>query len=140
MLDSQPDEPLPGLIVCLHILHRHEVVVEVGETLPGGTNSHQREGGVSDGQSLYGGGDGTAGPARERLVDQDPSSSEASDDDKEPEKSGKPSFISDMGKTMYGGGTQELLHTLDTNHPSFLVDCWSLKYGGTPTFTIGLFG
>ena len=102
--------------------HRRTSTNESGEHVPGRTDGHVGELQFRDGQSLYGGGDGTDCPAREGLVDQDPSPSEASDDDTEPEKSGKLSFISDMGKTMYGGGTQELLHTLDTNHPSGLLD------------------
>ena len=120
--DSISDKFCPCSLTKRHVSGPQEVRDEAGETVLGRTDSHVGEVQVRDGEGLDGGGDGTAGPAREGLMDQDPSSSEASDDDTEPEKSGKPSFISDMGKTMYGGGTQELLHTMDTNHPSGLLD------------------
>ena len=42
-----------------------EVRVEAGEAVPGRTDGHVGEVNLSDGESLYGGGDGTAGPAGE---------------------------------------------------------------------------
>ena len=64
-----------------------EVRVEAGETVPGRTDGHVGEVNLSDGPGLYGGGDWTVCPAREGLLDQDYSSSEASDDDTDPEQS-----------------------------------------------------
>ena len=64
-----------------------EVRDEAGETVPGRTDRHIGEVNLSDGQGLDGGGDGTFGPAREGLLDQDKGTSEASDDDTQPEES-----------------------------------------------------
>ena len=64
-----------------------EVRVEACETVPGRTDCHVGEVNLRDGPGLYGGGDGTVGPAREGLVDHDSGPSEASDDDTQPEYS-----------------------------------------------------
>ena len=95
---------------------------EAGETVPGRTDGHVGEVNLSDGPGLYGGGDGTVCPAREGLLDHDCGSSEASDDDTDPEQSDQPSVCSYVGQTMYGGGLQELRDILHTYHPCcFLV-------------------
>ena len=57
------------------------VRVETGEAVPGRTDSQIGEVNLGDGPSLDGGGDGAGGPAREGLMDQEPSYSEASHDD-----------------------------------------------------------
>ena len=62
-----------------------EVRVEAGETVPGRTDRHIGEVNLSDGPGLDGGGDGTGGPAREGLLDQDRGNTEASQDNSEPE-------------------------------------------------------
>ena len=62
-----------------------EVRVEAGETVSGRTDGHVGEVQVSDGESLYGGGDRTVSPAGEGLVYQHSGSDEAGDDDTQPE-------------------------------------------------------
>ena len=89
--------------------HRRTSTNESGEHVPGRTDGHVGEIHLRDGQRLDGGGDGTDCPAREGLVDQDCGYSEAGDDDRDPEESGRPSVSSYVGQTVYGGGTQELL-------------------------------
>ena len=54
-------------------------------------------------------------------MDQDEGSSEASDDNTDPEKSDQPSVSCYIGQTMDGGGLQELLHAVDSNHARFGV-------------------
>ena len=51
------------------------------------------------------------------MTDHDCSSSEASDDDTDPEQSDRPPVSRYVGQTMYGGGLQELLDFLHTIHP-----------------------
>ena len=103
-----------------------EVRDEADETVPRRTDRHIWEVNLSDGQGLDGGGDGTVGPAREGLLDQDEGSSEASDDDTDPEQSDQPSVSSYVVQTMDGGGLQELLPTSYSNHTRYVV-CWQLN-------------
>ena len=99
---------LPNLLIKVDVPGPHEVRDEAGEAVPGRTDRHVGEVDLSDGKSLYGGGDGTAGPAREGLMDQDPSSSEASDDDTDPGESDQSFFSSNVDQTMDCGGFHEL--------------------------------
>ena len=125
------------LIIKDHLPGHDEIRNEAGETIPGRTDSHVGEVNVSDGEGLDGRGDGTVGPAREGLLDQDCGSSEASDDDTDPEQSDQPSAASYIGQTMYGGGLQELLHIRDTNHPSGLLvngTCWGPPFDNNKYF------
>ena len=81
-----------------------EVGVEAGEAVPGRTDGHGGEVNLSDGESLYGGGDGTAGPAGEWLLDQNHGSNRPSCDDEDPENSRQPFGGGDVDKTMDCGG------------------------------------
>ena len=121
---------LPYLLIKGDVPGPEEVRDEAGEAVPGRTDRHVGEVNLSDGPGLYGGGDGTVCPAREGLLDHDCGSSEASDDDTDPEQSDQPPVTSYIGQTMYGGGLQELLDILDTNHPGGLLlteTWWSLS-------------
>ena len=90
----------------------YNIKVEVGEGISRRTDGHVGELQFRDWQSLKCCGDWTVGPAREGLLDQDKGSSEASDDDTDPEQSDQPSVSSYIEQTMDGGGLQELLHSL----------------------------
>ena len=85
-----------------------DVRVEAGETVPGRTDGHVGEVQVRDGESLDGGGDRTAGPAGEGLLDQGSSSSEASDDDTDPGESDESFFSSNVDQTMDCGRFHKL--------------------------------
>ena len=85
-----------------------QVGEEAGEAVPGRTDGHVGEVQVRDGESLYGGGDRTGGPAGEGLLDQDSGSNESSDDDREPEESDETSGGGDVDQAVDGGGLQEL--------------------------------
>ena len=74
-----------------------EVRDQAGEAVPGRTDRHVGEVNIRDGQSLYGGGDRTDRPAREGLLDQDCSSTEASQDNEHPEQSEETSGGGDVG-------------------------------------------
>ena len=89
-----------------------QVRVEAGETVLGRTDSNVGEFKFRDWQGLYRGGYWTVRPARERLVNQDCSSSEASDDNTYPEQSEQPFVSSNMGQSMDGGGLQKILDNL----------------------------
>ena len=73
---------------------------EAGEAVPGGTDGHVGEVQLGDGEGLYGGGDWTAGPLGEGLMDQNSGSDEASEDDGEPEESGETSGGGDVGQAV----------------------------------------
>ena len=77
---------LPFLLREVEVPGANEVRIEAGEAVPGRTDGHVGEVNLSDRESLYGGGDRTAGPTREGLVDQEPGYSEASQDNEHPEQ------------------------------------------------------
>ena len=85
---------LPYLLIKVDVPGGDEVRDEAGEAVPGRTDRHVGEVNLSDGQSLYGGGDGAVCPAREGLLDENPGHSEASDDDPDPEQSDQSSVSS----------------------------------------------
>ena len=114
-----------------------EVRVEAGETVPGRTDGQVGEVNLSDGPGLYGGGDGTVSPAGEWLVDQDPGTSEARDDDSEPEQSDKTSGCRNINQTVNGGGGEEFLHSVHSEELEstiLKVENWWVFIGG-PEFT-----
>ena len=96
-----------------------EVRVEAGEGVPGRTDGHVGKLEVSDGESLDGGGDWTARPVSEGLVDQDSGSTEAGDDDTEPEKSDGAPGGGEVHQAVNGGGLKELFESLHS--PALLV-------------------
>ena len=61
-------ELLPGGVAQGHLLQRDQVVVEVGEGVPGRAHRHPRQPDVRYRQSLYGGADRTVGPVLDRAV------------------------------------------------------------------------
>ena len=93
---------LPCLLIKVDVPGHDEVRVEAGEGVPGRTDGHVGEVQVRDGESLYGGGDRTVSPAREGLLDQHSGSSEASDDDEEPENSDRMSGSGDVDQAVNG--------------------------------------
>ena len=103
-----------------------EVRVEAGETVLRRTDSNVGELQFRDWQGLYSGGDWTVGPVGKRLMDQDKRSYEASDDDTDPEQSDQPSFTSNVGQSMDGGGLQELLHTFHSRGLLLSGTCFSM--------------
>ena len=59
---------LPGGVAQGRLLQRRQVVVEVGEGVPGRAHSHPGQPDVRYGQRLDGGGDRTVGPVLDRAV------------------------------------------------------------------------
>ena len=59
---------LPGGVAEGHLLQRRQVVVEVGEGVPGRAHSHPGQTDVRYRQRLDGGGDRTVGPVLDRAV------------------------------------------------------------------------
>ena len=103
---------LPFLLIKVDVPGHDEVRVEAGEGVPGRTDGHVGEVQLSDGESLYGGGDWADCPAREGLVDQHSSSCEARDDHTDPEESDETSAGGQIDEAVDGGGLQKLLDPL----------------------------
>ena len=74
-----------------------EVGIEAGETVPGGADRHIGEIHHRDRQGVDGGRDGTCGPAREGLLDQDSGHAEASQDNERPEQFEESSVVRNVG-------------------------------------------
>ena len=99
-------------LVEAHVPGSDEVRVEAGETVPGRTNCNIGEVNFPDGPRLNSCGDGTAGPAREGLVDQNPNKCETRDDDEDPEESDYVSGCGYITQTVNRGRFEEFLYTL----------------------------
>ena len=82
----------------------HEVVVEVGGGVGGGTDGHLGEGDVTDGQGLQGRGHRVLGPILKTLQDDHEGRAEARYDRTHPEHSDMSPGGGNISQTVDGGG------------------------------------
>ena len=94
--------------------HLHQIIVEVGEGVPGWTHSHFREVNLSDGEGLDGGEDWVEVPTFKGLLDQGGRPNEARGDDKHPEAFDWTSRSWNVRQTMNSRGLEKLRQTLHT--------------------------